>query len=139
MSADRTDVLAINQAFYDAFSTGDLQKMESVWARNAPVACAHPGAPLLVGRDVVLESWESILSAKERPQIMCIEPQPHLLDQTAYVTCYEQLGGSSGSILLATNIFTKEDGGWRIVHHHAGLTPLRPRSTSSSASDQVLH
>jgi ketosteroid isomerase-like protein len=139
MGTDRADVLAANQFFYNAFTSGDIKGMAKIWAEKAPVACAHPGAPLLVGREVVLDSWNSILDAKVRPEILCLDPLPHLLGETAYVTCYEQLGGNSGTILLATNVFTREGGAWRIVHHHAGPTPLRPRSGASSAADQVLH
>ena len=61
MSDDHAAALAANQAFYDAFAAGDIRQMEAAWAKDAPVACAHPGAPLLVGRAVVLESWASIL------------------------------------------------------------------------------
>jgi SnoaL-like domain len=33
------------------------------------------------------------------------------------ITCEEELGSGT---LVATNIFAKEDGVWRIVHHQAG-------------------
>ena len=136
MSDDRAAALAANQAFYDAFAAGDMARMAAAWAEKAPVACAHPGAPLLVGRDVVLESWQSILTAPERPDILCFNAQVHLLGDSAYVTCYERLGGPRGATLLATNILTKEGTAWRIVHHHAAPTPV---SGPPSASGHVVH
>lgn len=136
MSDARAAVLAANQAFYDAFRKGDIEAMRALWAETAPVACAHPGAPLLVGRETVLESWESILGAPGRPEIACFQPQAHLLDRVAYVTCYERFGNVPGATLLATNILTLEGEAWRLVHHHAGPTPVAP---PSDAPDHILH
>jgi hypothetical protein len=39
----------------------------------------------------------------------------------AFVVCVETL---SGGRLAATNVFVREGGEWRIVHHHAG--PIAP-------------
>ena len=46
-----------NEAFYVAFSTRDLEAMDALWARQAPVTCIHPGWNALTGRDAVMESW----------------------------------------------------------------------------------
>ena len=130
MSMEAAAVLAANQAFYDAFKAGDMAAMAAAWAEAAPVACAHPGAPLLVGRATVLESWASILGSPDRPEITCQQPQAHLLGESAFVTCYERFGSERGATLLATNILVKEGGQWRLVHHHAGPTPVAPPRTA---------
>ena len=44
-----------------------------------------------------------------------------MLGDTAFVVCYEVL--SSGT-LVATNIFQRENGQWKVVHHQAGPTTL---------------
>lgn len=139
MTKDVEAVLAANQAFYDAFAAADMQAMEAVWATAAPVACAHPGAPLLVGRAPVLESWGQILGGGSSPEIQCLEPQAHLLERAAFVTCYERLGGAAGATLLATNVFTLEASAWRMVHHHAGPTPISPPQPARQSSPPVLH
>lgn len=138
MTDDVAGALAANQAFYDAFAAGDMGAMTEIWAHAAPCACAHPGAPLLVGREVVLESWASIVTSQERPSIVCFEPQAHILGAAAYVTCYERIG-DGGAVLLATNVFALESGNWRIVHHHASPTPVAPPRSRRSSSDAVLH
>lgn len=138
-AAERAAVLAANKAFYDAFAFGDMAAMDAVWAEAAPVACAHPGAPLLVGRPTVLESWSSILAASQRPEIECFQAQAHMLDAAAFVTCYERLGGERGATLLATNVFAREAGAWRLVHHHASPTPAAPPRARTHAPDVVLH
>ena len=139
MSGTTAEALAANQAFYDAFAAGDVQAMRQLWAEAAPVACAHPAAPLLVGRETVLESWAAILNATARPEIEARGAQAHLLNGAAFVTCYERLGGSGGAVLLATNIFAWEDGRWRMVHHHASQTPMAPPREAPHAPSGVLH
>jgi len=131
------DVIAANQAFYDAFANGDMQAMAAIWAAAAPVACIHPGAPLLTGRETVVESWSAILEAASRPEIECLQPQAHLLGDAAFVTCYERLGGAAGATLLATNVFVLEDGHWRLTHHHASPTLMTPARAASQWRDRL--
>ena len=47
-------VLAANEAFYEAFRQRDMAAMEALWAQHAPVTCIHPGWEALVGRADVL-------------------------------------------------------------------------------------
>jgi hypothetical protein len=54
---DSDAVLAANLEFYRAFTTRDAEAMDALWARQAPVACVHPGWPALTDRDAVMESW----------------------------------------------------------------------------------
>ncbi len=127
---DEDEVLAANAAFYAAFAASDAEAMDAVWARRAPVACVHPGWEALVGRDSVMESWRRILRGGSSP-ITCTGAVAHLLGEAAFVTCLERLPGGA---LVATNCFVREDGRFRMVHHHAGPTarsepaPAPPRS-----------
>jgi len=113
---DEDEVLAANAAFYSAFAGADVKAMDGVWARRAPVACIHPGWEALVGRDRVMESWRRILRGGSSP-ITCGAAVAHLLGDAAFVTCLERLPGVA---LIATNFFVREDGHFRMVHHHAG-------------------
>jgi len=113
---DEDEVLAANAAFYAAFADSDVKAMDSVWAHRAPVACVHPGWEALVGRDRVMESWRRILRGGASP-ISCGSAVAHLLGDAAFVTCLERLPGTT---LIATNFFVREDGRFRMVHHHAG-------------------
>jgi hypothetical protein len=110
-------VLSTNAVFYVAFATRDLPKMETLWARRAPVSCIHPGWRPLVGREAVLASWRDIMSSPNSPPIVCSNPVAHLVGGTALVICTERF---SGAELVATNVFVKEDGAWKLVHHQAG-------------------
>jgi ketosteroid isomerase-like protein len=116
MGHDHEAILAANEAFYRAFRDGDRDAMDAVWARHAEVACIHPGAAPLSGREDVIDSWNDILGGP--PPIQCVRPQAYQLGDTAFVICGERV---PGGVLVATNTFVREDGAWRMVHHHAGI------------------
>ena len=113
---DDEQVLAANAAFYRTFAAKDAEAMAALWALRAPVACIHPGWHLLHGRDAVLASWRGILSGPGAPAISCADAVAHVLGETAFVVCIEHIPGVE---LIATNVFVREDGAWKIVHHHA--------------------
>jgi ketosteroid isomerase-like protein len=114
-------LLSANEAFYDAFDTADLDAMRAIWATECDVVCLHPGAAPIFGREAVLQSWVDILGAPVRPVIQCVDARAIVLGQSGMVVCREVLRGGH---LAATNIFVKESGVWRIVHHQAG--PVSP-------------
>lgn len=115
--SDEEAVRAANRKFYEAFATRDLAALEALLARRAPCACVHPGWPPLVGRDEVLASWQGILGSGHSPAITFSDVTVHLLGDAAYVVCIEHLPGGH---LVATNVFVREDGAWKMSHHQAG-------------------
>ena len=130
MAADADEaVLAANEAFYRAFAQRDMDAMAELWASEAPVACTHPGWPVLLGRDDVLASWRGILENPAAPNIRVADPVVHRMGGTALVFCSEVVDGSP---LAATNVFVLEGDAWRMTHHHAGpVTLLRTRFAGS--------
>lgn len=121
--SDRDAVLFANEAFYQAFASRDLDAMADVWAHERPVACLHPGWPPMHGRDQVMASWRAILGHENAPRIVCRDARVNLQGDVAVVICFEEL---DGQYLIATNLFVREGGPWRIVHHHAGPTTGEP-------------
>jgi hypothetical protein len=122
---DSDAILAANLEFYRAFAARDLVAMEELWARRWPVGCVHPGWPALSDRDAVMGSWRSILSNPEAPRIACYDERVLLYGETALVLCEEELDGGT---LIASNLFVREEGVWRIAHHQAGqLVARRPQ------------
>ena len=110
-------VLIANDAFYHAFAAKNIDIMESLWAREAQVTCIHPGWGLLSGREDVIESWRDILDNPNDTNIRCRHATARLFGNLAYVVCHEVL---DQGFLIATNVFVREDGAWKMVHHQAG-------------------
>ena len=127
---DSDAVLAANLEFYRAFAARDLVAMDALWARQAPVACIHPGWPPLAERDAIMESWRGILSSPGSPRIACYDERVFLYGDTALVVCEEELEGGT---LVASNLFVREADGWRMAHHQAGQLAAR-RSQRPPAS-----
>src|SRR5262245_18688323 len=85
MPTPETEVLAANQAFYDAFSQHDITAMEGVWSQRTDLACVHPGWDAILGRREVLSSWRAILSSPEAPVVECVQVVAHVVGDFAYV------------------------------------------------------
>lgn len=108
-----------NARFYEAFARQDLSAMDGLWARETPVACIHPGWPVLDDRGEVMASWKAILGdlpGGDAPEVSCADPRAMVRGELGFVVCVEMVGPHK---LLATNVFVLEDGQWRVVHHHA--------------------
>jgi ketosteroid isomerase-like protein len=120
-AADTAAVLFANDAFYVAFQSADADAMERVWAARDGISCLHPGWPPLIGRRMVIQSWRGILSNTNQSTVTAHGAHAELHGDTAVVVCYETVGGFT---LVATNVFVREDGGWRMVHHQSGETQM---------------
>lgn len=112
-------VYLANERFYRAFSEGDYPAMSELWAQRVQVACFHPTAPALIGREAVLQSFRQILRGAPTFALRCEDAVVTVVSDTAILTCYEG-AGEEPAHLAATNVFVFEDGDWRMVHHHAG-------------------
>lgn len=121
MAAEQLEVLEANDALYRAFRERDVEAMERLWSERLPVTCVHPGWDVLDGREEVLESWRSILGSSAPPEITCAYAEARVVGDVAWVTCHEHVGDT---VLAGVNVFAREGGVWRVVHHQA--TPIAP-------------
>ncbi len=135
LSADKAAVSAANSAFYRAFAEGDFGAMNALWAEQEEVVCIHPGWPPVTGREDVMASWRGILANPPEPAVCSTDEQVYLMGDAAMVVCFETIGEI---FLTATNMFLREQGAWRLVHHHAGITEHRPKGAPAGPSG-TLH
>ena len=113
---------AANDAFYRAFSNGDLVAMEAVWSHGAHVRCVHPGWTMLEGWERVRESWARILAGPDGELEIAIDDvQVRAVGDVGWVACIERLSnGDFETAMIVTNVFERDDAGtWRMVQHHA--------------------
>mmetsp|Transcript_39156 Transcript_39156/g.77197 ORF Transcript_39156/g.77197 Transcript_39156/m.77197 type:complete len:476 (+) Transcript_39156:68-1495(+) len=158
-------VLAVNTAFYRAFTDRDLDSMASLWWDDASVTCSHPGQPPLVGYRSVFETWAGMLSwdgslpggkqaAAEAGgktaavgiplEVSPVQVQCNVRGVSAVVSCLEQVkstatGKSLGQTMHATNVFRKVGNQWLMVHHQASAVPQAGgQGSSKQVSKQSL-
>lgn len=118
--SEHAKVLFANEAFYVAIANRDASAMEALWAHDVEVSCLHPGWPPIEGYADVTESWRRILENEDQPPIEFLYPTVRQIDRIAVVLCYENVGQQ---FLIATNLFTQEQDGWKIIHHQSGGCP----------------
>ncbi|MGH3390003.1 MAG: nuclear transport factor 2 family protein [Actinomadura sp.] len=121
-------VEAANAEFYAAFEAVDMDRMSAVWADGPyaeSVVCVHPGWPLLRGRGAVLRSWALIMANTPYIQFVLTDVRAELQGEQAVVTCAENILTASsteefaaGASVVATNVFVRTDGEWRLLLHH---------------------
>lgn len=144
--AARVEVDAANSRFYRAFEELDLAAMERLWSRHETVSCVHPGWQLLDGRDRVMASWEGILRSTTRIRFRLRDKVVFVRDGLAWVYLVEEIEAEQREGVVhgyaqTTNVFHREEGEWRLVHHHAAPLPQRPdrEEAPSSRRSRTLH
>ena len=130
MSAEN-EVRKASEQFYAAvnrMANGDAGSLADIWSHSAVVTAMHPIGGRQVGWDKVRESFQQVAQ-------IASEGRVKLDDQIIQVTgdlAYE-LGVERGQAKFAgqqvtldhrvTNIYRREAGSWKIVHHHTDISP----------------
>jgi ketosteroid isomerase-like protein len=117
-----------NYAVMNRMLNGDAAPLASIWSHSAAVSALHPIGGRQVGWDEVRKSFEQVSQIASNGQV---ELQDRIV-QVAGDMAYE-VGVERGQLKLAgtqvnidhrvTNIYRREAGGWKIVHHHTDLSP----------------
>jgi ketosteroid isomerase-like protein len=129
MSVDTAAIETINQEFYTAIESADLDKMTEIWAEDTTddqVSCVHPGWTLLTGRSEVLRSWALIMANTTYIQFVLTDVNTTVLGDVAVLTCVENIltAGEEGEAsfaagkVVASNVYLRTPQGWRLWMHH---------------------
>lgn len=128
MRPEEAEVVLANRAFYEALGARDLPAMAIVWSHEQ-ATCVHPGWHRLDGWSEVRRSWENIFANSRPWSVSCEEVRVRIVGSIAVVACVEVIvpfggsGASDAARMQATNVFAREDGLWRMIHHHASQSP----------------
>ncbi|MEO3825411.1 nuclear transport factor 2 family protein [Actinomadura sp. B10D3] len=129
-AVNRADVDEVHAEFYAAFEAGDFDRMSAVWADGQyaeAVSCVHPGWTMLRGRESVLRSWALIMANTSYIQFVLTDVETDVFGDHAVVTCKENIltadedtetGFLAGGSIVATNVFVRAGGEWRLLLHH---------------------
>ena len=134
-----------SRAFYESFEQGDIAAMMRVWSDDDEIFCIHPGGPRNIGPTAVRAAWEEIFGGTTRlkfqleQQLFFVGASMAVQSVLEYVQVNDEpkLRGPA----IATNIYTRTVGGWRMIAHHAAPSPEMPATTSPtpSARTGTLH
>ena len=138
--ADADEVRRTSDAFYRAFESLELARMDDVWSHDEHVVCVHPGWNRLIGWTDVRKGFEQIFANTVDIKFRIDESSLRVSGDLAAMSVVENLrsrvadGGVVGQV-LAINVFERQQGVWRIVCHHA--TPFEAQPTPPS--DGMVH
>ena len=117
--------------FYAALNrmvVGDTAQLADIWSHSETVTTMHPIGGEQVGWADVKESFEQVAGLASGGHVALDGQTIQAGGELAY-----ELGIERGQFTLAgesiaveqrvTNIYRREAGGWKIVHHHTDLSP----------------
>jgi len=125
------EVREASKRFYAALNgmvKGETAPMADIWSHSASATTMHPNGGREVGWEQVRASFDGVGKMASGGHIELAEQLIQVAGDMAY-----ELGVERGQITLAgekvalshrvTNIYRRESGAWRIVHHHADPSP----------------
>jgi ketosteroid isomerase-like protein len=121
-----------NELFYDALNAilyGDTRPMRDVWSHAPDVTNMGPFGGCLSGFDAVVAQFAQTSRLKLGGRVLHIDVHVVAGSDVGYAVCVERgenMRAAGQPIHLehrATNVFRREHGSWKLVHHHADLSP----------------
>ena len=102
-----------------------MAALDEVWSSDESIVCIHPGSMRIEGRSDVLQSFQEMFSDSPTLSFSIVDALHTGNESLAVHLVREEiaLDGEVVSVMLSTNIFHVEDGGWRMLLHHASHEP----------------
>jgi ketosteroid isomerase-like protein len=130
MSA-KEDVLKASQQFYSALNRmlkGDAGPLANVWSHASSVSTMHPIGGREIGWEKVAESFKGVAGIAAGGEVALMDQRIEVEGNLAYEVGIEKGHGTLNGQRIAiehrvTNIYRKEGGGWKMVHHHTDVSP----------------
>jgi ketosteroid isomerase-like protein len=123
MPNERSEVLAVNEAFYRAFEKKDIEALSAACSQGTGSSCVHPGWNMLRGWKEIRNSWERIFKNTAYIEINTDIITVEVRETIAYIVLVENVlqiidGRRIEAKSMATNVFEFLGGKWYLVHHH---------------------
>jgi ketosteroid isomerase-like protein len=125
------EVRNASKLFYTGLNrmvNGDSGLLAEIWSHNTDVTTMHPIGGRQVGWDAVRASFGQVAGLASAGQVGLKDQLIQVAGDMAY-----EVGIEQGNITLAgervmiehrvTNIYRREAGAWKIVHHHTDISP----------------
>ena len=108
----------------NAMLNGDSAPMMAVWSVNDDISYAGPFGGVFLGRDSIAQEFDRAAALHLGGKIDVSDVHMVECDDMGFSFCVEhgidhaQNGQVFSITHRATNVFRREVGGWRLVHHH---------------------
>lgn len=126
-----SDVRRASEQFYAALNSmlnGDAGPLADIWSHGADGTTMHPIGGREVGWDQIRGSWEKVAQLATDGKVGLQNQRIQVAGEVAYEVGIEQgqfkLGGHPVTVEgRVTNIYQRQAGAWKIIHHHADIAP----------------
>ena len=125
------EVRKASNQFYaglNSMANGDADPLADIWSHSAAVTSMHPIGGLEVGWDAVRTAFEKVAQLASGGKVELMDQLIHVAGDVAY-----EVGFEHGQLMLAgqqvtiehrvTNIYQREAGAWKMIHHHTDTSP----------------
>ena len=118
-----------NAAAMNLMVKGDASKLAAVWSQRANVSAMQPiGGRDIGGWDVIKGAAESFAGAASDGAYELRDQHIAVVGDMAYEMGVEHVEGKfAGHPYIlegrVTNIYQREADGWKVIHHHADISP----------------
>jgi len=143
LSNDATKgVRAANDRFYAALNamfTGDLAPMNAIWSHGDDVSNQGPFGARIDGWAGVGAEFRKEANMKLGGRVVCQDVIVRAGTDMGYAVCVEEgenMTADGRPVKVrhrATNVFRREQGQWKLVHHHTDLSPELQKAVAVEA------
>ncbi len=124
------EIRATSASFYAALNSiakGEAGAMGGIWSHGTDVTALHPIGGRDIGWQAVGSSFDGVAGIASAGDIRLTQQHIQAAGDMAYEVGVETgtltLGGLTSTIdHRVTNIYRREAGGWRVVHHHTDVS-----------------
>lgn len=121
------EIRAVATQFYAALNSvlnGDAAPMADIWSRGTDSTTMHPIGGREVGWEQVWASWQQVAGIASGGSVELGEQLIRVIGDAAYELGTEHVDATLAGQpvrreVRVTNIYRREAGAWRIIHHHA--------------------
>ena len=127
----KDEVREASKKFYaglNRMANGESNVFSEIWSHNSAATAMHPIGGRDIGWDAVKKSFDQVAGMAENGKVELKDQIIHILGDAAY-----EIGTEHAKFTLAgkevkgeirvTNIYQREDGKCRMVHHHTDIAP----------------
>lgn len=125
------EVRKASTQFYAALNrmlNGDAGPLGEIWSQGTDVSTMHPIGGREIGWDKVRGSFEGVGKIASDGRVAIEDQVVRVVGDLAYELGVERgqakMGGLQANLdHRVTNVYRREAGGWKIVHHHTDVSP----------------
>jgi ketosteroid isomerase-like protein len=127
----KEEIVQASKQFYGALNhmlKGDATPMASVWSHGSGVDSMHPIGGRDIGWEKVDDSFKQVAKLASGGEVRLSEQRIEVDGNMAYEVGIEKGQATFAGQKVAiehrvTNVYRKENGKWKMVHHHTDVSP----------------